>query len=156
MRFLFFYLDTISTTYIVSVIFPGLPSLGIRHCRYEFYLSVVLLVSMHFYCLITVHNCNNIIDCVHCSANPNWSFDPIYIIVYRPKFILNWSFDLLILQPYSVSVQQEYYKMDRISNLPSTIIESILCSIPIQEAARTSILSKGCFDTLRISRTVED
>ena len=32
--------------------------------------------------------------------------------------------------------------MDRISNLPSTIIETILCSIPIQEAARTSILSK--------------
>ncbi|KAK9078990.1 hypothetical protein SSX86_000659 [Deinandra increscens subsp. villosa] len=33
--------------------------------------------------------------------------------------------------------------MDRISNLPSGIIETILCRIPIQEAARTSILSMG-------------
>lgn len=31
---------------------------------------------------------------------------------------------------------------DRISNLPSTIIESILCLVPIQDTTRTSILSK--------------
>ncbi|KAK9078995.1 hypothetical protein SSX86_000664 [Deinandra increscens subsp. villosa] len=33
--------------------------------------------------------------------------------------------------------------MDRISNLPSCIIETVLCLLPIQEAARTSILSTG-------------
>ncbi|GJS65534.1 hypothetical protein Tco_0680098 [Tanacetum coccineum] len=32
--------------------------------------------------------------------------------------------------------------MDRISNLPSTVIETILCLVAIQEAARTSIPSK--------------
>ncbi|GKC72942.1 F-box/FBD/LRR-repeat protein-like protein [Tanacetum coccineum] len=32
--------------------------------------------------------------------------------------------------------------MDRLGNLPSSIIESILCLVPIQEAARTSILSR--------------
>ncbi|GKC98067.1 F-box/FBD/LRR-repeat protein-like protein [Tanacetum coccineum] len=32
--------------------------------------------------------------------------------------------------------------MDRLSNLPSSIIESILCLVPIQEAGRTSILSR--------------
>ncbi|GJZ60894.1 F-box/FBD/LRR-repeat protein [Tanacetum coccineum] len=32
--------------------------------------------------------------------------------------------------------------MDRLSNLPSGIIELILCRVPIQEAGRTSILSK--------------
>ncbi|GJR27359.1 F-box/FBD/LRR-repeat protein-like protein [Tanacetum coccineum] len=32
--------------------------------------------------------------------------------------------------------------LDRISSLPSTIIENILCLVPIQDAARTSVLSK--------------
>ncbi|GJZ77423.1 F-box/FBD/LRR-repeat protein [Tanacetum coccineum] len=32
--------------------------------------------------------------------------------------------------------------MDRLSNLPSSIIETILCLVPIQEAGRTSILSR--------------
>nr|GFD20615.1 hypothetical protein [Tanacetum cinerariifolium] len=32
--------------------------------------------------------------------------------------------------------------MDRISNIPSSIIETILCLLPIEEAVRTSILSK--------------
>ena len=32
--------------------------------------------------------------------------------------------------------------LDRISNLPSSITENILCLLPIKEAARTSILSK--------------
>ncbi|KAI3688363.1 hypothetical protein L1987_82075 [Smallanthus sonchifolius] len=38
--------------------------------------------------------------------------------------------------------QQEYPKMERISKLPVGIIETILCLLPIQEAVRTSILSR--------------
>lgn len=39
-------------------------------------------------------------------------------------------------------METENLSLDRISNLPSSIIENILCLVPIQEAARTSILSK--------------
>ncbi|XP_076911666.1 F-box/FBD/LRR-repeat protein At1g13570-like [Bidens hawaiensis] len=53
---------------------------------------------------------------------------------------------LLILQYNLLAIKQEYRKsflvMDMINKLPPTIIESILCLSPIQEAARTSILSK--------------
>nr|GEZ02906.1 hypothetical protein [Tanacetum cinerariifolium] len=38
--------------------------------------------------------------------------------------------------------QQEYTEMDRISNLPPGILESILCFLPLEEAVSTSILSK--------------
>ncbi|GJY02272.1 F-box/FBD/LRR-repeat protein, partial [Tanacetum coccineum] len=41
--------------------------------------------------------------------------------------------------PYA---KAKFRDMDRLSNLPSSIIESILCLVPIQEAGRTSILSR--------------
>ncbi|GKA68122.1 F-box/FBD/LRR-repeat protein [Tanacetum coccineum] len=39
-------------------------------------------------------------------------------------------------------MKTQHSSLDRISNLPSCIIETILCRVPIKEAARTSILSR--------------
>ncbi|GJX19733.1 F-box/FBD/LRR-repeat protein-like protein [Tanacetum coccineum] len=44
---------------------------------------------------------------------------------------------------------------DRISNIPPSIIETILCLLPFQEAARTSILSRGWrYHWIRIPKLV--
>ncbi|GKC48128.1 F-box/FBD/LRR-repeat protein-like protein [Tanacetum coccineum] len=46
-------------------------------------------------------------------------------------------------------------KTDRISNIPPSIIETILCLLPFQEAARTSILSRGWrYHWIRIPKLV--